>query len=386
MRAVISGGCWKIAAASMKPSRSTRRALAVSRKAHPEPHVDNANLLSDLGRLALARKQYPEAEQRLRESLQIYRAILAAGPQLHSRRPDEPRSRAAGVEQGEGSGGPVLAGRADRMVESTRQGQSPVRAGAGVSGTGVGHAKARFAEAEPALLESYPVLVRARMSEHHTASVRRWIEELLSVDRSCKAGGSLLPAGGRAATRRAQPIALSSGSRGRPQSRRIRRLARHPANKSRSPGRASMRILIADDASTLPASVQDMFGRAPVGKSADKTPDVESVIVAFSGAAAAAAPATAKGMRPDADTADGCPQPEPLPALPALQPARSAGAARHDPGRDRHGAAEPRLPRCRQQVRDRGARYSTARTSARSTRSPLPATTATRACYATVTS
>jgi hypothetical protein len=36
----------------------------------------------------------------------------------------------------------------------------------------------RFAEAEPALLEAYPVLVRARMSEHHTASVRRWIEEL----------------------------------------------------------------------------------------------------------------------------------------------------------------------------------------------------------------
>ena len=61
-----------------------------------------------------------------------------------------------------------------------------------------------------------------------------------------------------------------------------------------------MRILIADDASTLPASVQDMFGRAPVGKSADKTPGVESVILAFSGAAAAAA-APAKGMRPDTD-------------------------------------------------------------------------------------
>ena len=36
----------------------------------------------------------------------------------------------------------------------------------------------RFAEAEPALLETYPVLVRARMDEHHTASVRRWIEDL----------------------------------------------------------------------------------------------------------------------------------------------------------------------------------------------------------------
>lgn len=36
-----------------------------------------------------------------------------------------------------------------------------------------------------------------------------------------------------------------------------------------------MRILIADDSSTLPASVQDMFARAPVGKSADKTPSVD---------------------------------------------------------------------------------------------------------------
>jgi len=36
----------------------------------------------------------------------------------------------------------------------------------------------RYAEAEPALLETYPVLLRARMEEHHTASVRRWIEDL----------------------------------------------------------------------------------------------------------------------------------------------------------------------------------------------------------------
>jgi hypothetical protein len=46
----------------------------------------------------------------------------------------------------------------------------------------------RFAEAEPALLETYPVLVRARMNEHHTASVRRWIEDLFqSSDRAQQA-------------------------------------------------------------------------------------------------------------------------------------------------------------------------------------------------------
>src|ERR1041384_2338721 len=70
-----------------------------------------------------------------------------------------------------------------------------------------------------------------------------------------------------------------------------------------------MRILITDDTATLPASVQDMFGRAPVGKSADKTPSVESVMLAFAGSAAGAAPAPTKGP-------DGCPSPQPLPPCP----------------------------------------------------------------------
>jgi tetratricopeptide (TPR) repeat protein len=70
-----------------------------------------------------------------------------------------------------------------------------------------------------------------------------------------------------------------------------------------------MRILITDDTSTLPASVHDLFVRAPVGKSADKTPSVESVMLAFAGSAAGAATAPAKGT-------DGCPQPQPLPPCP----------------------------------------------------------------------
>ena len=76
-----------------------------------------------------------------------------------------------------------------------------------------------------------------------------------------------------------------------------------------------MRILIADDSSSLPASVQEIFGRAPAGASRDKrTPSVESVIVALSGGAAAAAAAPAKSMR--GDTGAGCPPPEPLPPCP----------------------------------------------------------------------
>jgi tetratricopeptide (TPR) repeat protein len=76
-----------------------------------------------------------------------------------------------------------------------------------------------------------------------------------------------------------------------------------------------MRILIADDSSNLPASVQDIFGRAPAGAAPGKTPSVESVVLAFGGAPAAAAAAPAKGMSRESG-ADGCPPPEPLPPCP----------------------------------------------------------------------
>ena len=36
----------------------------------------------------------------------------------------------------------------------------------------------RFAEAEPALLETYPIMVRARVDDDHVASVHDWIEDL----------------------------------------------------------------------------------------------------------------------------------------------------------------------------------------------------------------
>ena len=151
-------------------------ALAATRKAHPEPHVDVGNLLSDLGRLALARKQYTEAEQRLREALQIYRVTLP---------PDHGYADAALTMLGR----TLLELNRPKDAEATLQ-----RALDGWSkqfGTAspwyalarafLGRAWAlqgRYAEAEPALLETYPVLLRARMEEHHTASVRRWIEDL----------------------------------------------------------------------------------------------------------------------------------------------------------------------------------------------------------------
>jgi serine/threonine-protein kinase len=151
-------------------------ALAASRKAHPEPHVDVGNLLSDLGRLALARKQYKEAEQRLREALQIYRATLPSGHSLTA-------------------GALTNLGRAQLELNRPRDAEETLQRALGewskafgatspyyaLARAFLGRAWAlqkRYAEAEPALLEGYPVLVRARMSEHHISSVRRWIEDL----------------------------------------------------------------------------------------------------------------------------------------------------------------------------------------------------------------
>ena len=151
-------------------------ALAASRKAHPEPHVDVAHLLSDLGRLALLRKQYAEAEQRLREALQIYRATLPPGHAYTA-------------------GAMTNLGRALLELNKPKEAQATLEAALdewskalGTSSPLYALARAffgralamqgRFAEAEPALLESYPVLVRAQMSEHHTAAVKGWIEDL----------------------------------------------------------------------------------------------------------------------------------------------------------------------------------------------------------------
>ena len=175
-RAAISADCWMDRGRFDEAQQIYATALAASRKAHPEPHVDVANLLSDLGRLALARKQYAEAEQRLREALQIYRATLPPGHGY----------TAAALTN---LGRTLLELNRAQDAEDTLQ--SALDEWSKEFGTAspwyalarafLGRAWAmqgRFAEAEPALLETYPLLLRARMDDHHTASVRRWIEEL----------------------------------------------------------------------------------------------------------------------------------------------------------------------------------------------------------------
>jgi serine/threonine protein kinase/tetratricopeptide (TPR) repeat protein len=150
-------------------------ALAASRKVHPVPHVDVAHLLGDLGRLALAREQYAEAEQRLREALQIYRATLPPG---HGYTAAALTSLGrAQLELNKPRDAEVTLQSALAEWSKAFDANSPWYA---LARAFLGRAwamQARFAEAEPALLETYPVLVRARMEEHHTASVRRWIED-----------------------------------------------------------------------------------------------------------------------------------------------------------------------------------------------------------------
>ncbi len=151
-------------------------ALAATRKAHTRPHVDIGSVLSDMGKLAFARKQYAEAEQRYREALQVYQVTLPPGhgytaaalttlgrTQLELNRPKDAEATL------------------QRAIEEWSREWGTDSPWYALARAFLGRAWAmqgRFAEAEPALLETYPVLMRGRMDEQHTASVRRWIEEL----------------------------------------------------------------------------------------------------------------------------------------------------------------------------------------------------------------
>jgi serine/threonine protein kinase/Tfp pilus assembly protein PilF len=154
-------------------------ALAATRKAHGGPHVDIGSVLSDMGRLSFERKHYAEAEQQLREALQIYRATLPPGhgytaaaltmlgrTQLELNKPrDAEQTLKSALEEWSKEWG------------NTSPWYALARAFLGRAWALQG----RVAEAEPALIETYPVLVRARMDEHHIASVHGWIEDLYRV-------------------------------------------------------------------------------------------------------------------------------------------------------------------------------------------------------------
>ncbi len=151
-------------------------ALAASRKAHPEPHVDVGYVTANLGRLALERKEYAEAERRYREAVGIYEKTLPPGHGY----------RAAAL---------TMLGRAQLELGRPEQAEATLKRALEAWSTDYGVKSAyyaqtravlgrtwavqrRFAEAEPALLETYPLLVQARLDDQLTATVHRWIEDL----------------------------------------------------------------------------------------------------------------------------------------------------------------------------------------------------------------
>jgi eukaryotic-like serine/threonine-protein kinase len=151
-------------------------ALNASRKAHPEPHVDVGYNLANLGKLAFKRGRHRDAAQRFREALDIYGATLPPG-------------------HGYTAVAYTMLGRTLLELQEPRAAQDALEHAVAefAKEYGVGsawYAQARaalgrawamqrnFAEAEPALTQSYPTLLRSQPNAEMTTIVRRWIEEL----------------------------------------------------------------------------------------------------------------------------------------------------------------------------------------------------------------
>ena len=223
------------------------------------------------------RKQTRKAETALARSAADIVVNPSSGQRLYGRCPDDTRPHAAGIEPGRRTRKTTLRKRARRVVEGIRHRQSLGPDWRGHFSDAHGPCRDDSRKPNPRWLETYPLLLRASDGRSSLRRpVRRWIEELYRSDRPAAAGAGLLSAGRSSGARRAllhSPIVRLACAATIAQNSR---LARQPANNElKTPGRASMRILIADDASSLPASVQDMFGRAPVGRCGrgKKTPE-----------------------------------------------------------------------------------------------------------------
>ena len=192
---------------------------------------------ANLGRLALARKQYRRSRAALSRS--------AAGSIARRCRPATVTRPAALTMLGRAQlelsrpqeAEETLQARAGRVVEGLRRKQRLYALARAVSRHGRGPLQRRFARSRSRRCSRrYPVLVRARLSEQLTATVRRWIEELYRATgrpQQAQAYFQQVQAQDRAAR---STIALSSGSRARPQSRKIRSLARHPPTRAEVQG------------------------------------------------------------------------------------------------------------------------------------------------------
>jgi eukaryotic-like serine/threonine-protein kinase len=150
-------------------------ALTASRKAHPGPHVDVGYNLANFGKLAFKQGRYMQAAQHYREALDIYQAILPPG---HGYRAvahcmlgrtllelKQPREAQAELEQ-------AVAEFSKEYRDSAWYAQARASLGRALA------LQQRLDDAEPALIESYPLLRKSQPNDEMTTTVRHWIEEL----------------------------------------------------------------------------------------------------------------------------------------------------------------------------------------------------------------
>lgn len=156
-----------------------RDVLDIDRRKRGADHTFVGNDLQNLGRLAFRRQDYAQAEKYCNEALSIYRArnlrpghdLIAATLTMLGRTKLE-LGRAAEAEA-----------TLTQAVQSWKLEYGEKSPGYALARASLGRALAlqkRFAEAEPALIESYPILSQSsRGVDHEVANVvRRWIEDL----------------------------------------------------------------------------------------------------------------------------------------------------------------------------------------------------------------
>lgn len=151
--------------------------LDINRRLRPK-HAYVGNDLENLGRLAFRRQHYAEAEQRFDEALLIYRDALPACHTLIAAALTM-RGRTQ-LAQGQAHAAQATLTEA---VGCWRIEYGPASQGYAMARASLGRAWAlqgRLSEAEPALIESYPILAQSTRRPNREAAgiVRQWIENL----------------------------------------------------------------------------------------------------------------------------------------------------------------------------------------------------------------
>jgi tetratricopeptide (TPR) repeat protein len=151
--------------------------LQLDRKLRPK-HAYVGNDLENLGRLALRRKQFGAAARYFQEALAIYEATYPPGSGFIAT--TWTLLGRALLEEQRPQDAEVALHKAVASWQIEYDGNSPGYAMARASLARAWALQGKLAQAEPALLESYPVIHRStrEMDRETAATVRQWIENL----------------------------------------------------------------------------------------------------------------------------------------------------------------------------------------------------------------